>query len=145
MVMNPKLTHIALRVKNIEASAAFYKKYVNLEIVAQREETNTRVAWLGNKKVKEHFVIVLLEMPYNASEQPSYDHFGLDVPAKEDIDRMAEIARQDDTLAFGPKYVGPVAGYLCLIRDPDGNCIEFSHDQKIDGYLNNEVIHEDIC
>ncbi|MGC9327361.1 MAG: VOC family protein, partial [Candidatus Hinthialibacter sp.] len=41
MHITPRLTHIALRVKNIEASAAFYKKYAELEIVAQRQENKT--------------------------------------------------------------------------------------------------------
>lgn len=133
--MLPKLTHIALRVKNIEISAAFYKKYADLDIVARREEDNTRVAWLGNPSVKERFVIVLLELPYQSSNQPSYDHLGLDVSSKDEVDRMAQIAREDGTLAFGPEYLGPVAGYLCLIRDPDGNNIEFSYEQEIDGAL----------
>jgi catechol 2,3-dioxygenase-like lactoylglutathione lyase family enzyme len=133
--MTPKLTHIALRVKNIEASAAFYQKYACLEIVAQREENGTRVVWLGNSAVKDHFVIVLLEMDYSPCVQPSYDHFGLDVHSKEEVDRMAAMAKEEGCLSFGPETLGPVAGYLCLVCDPDGNQIEFSFNQEIDSAL----------
>lgn len=131
----PRLTHIALRVKNIESTADFYKKFAGLNIVAQRKENQTRVAWLGNPEVKEDFVIVLLEMPYQPSGQPSYDHFGLSLPSREDVDRVAEFARREGVLDFGPKDMGPVAMYLCLVRDPDGNAIEFSHGQEVENVL----------
>ena len=135
MRTTPRLTHIALRVKNIEATAAFYKKYAGLEIVAQRKEHKTRVAWLGNPDVKEDFVIVALEMPYINSNQPSYDHFGLSLSSREDVDRVAEIARKEGILNFGPKNMGPVAMYLCLVRDPDGNAVEFSFGQEVENIL----------
>lgn len=132
-----RLTHIALRVKNIEATAAFYQKYAGMEIIAQRQENQTRVAWLGNPEVKDDFVIVALELPYQPNDRPSYDHFGLSVSSREEVDRMAEIARQDGVLFFGPKYMGPVAMYLCLARDPDGNAIEFSYGQEVERVLDN--------
>lgn len=133
----PRLTHIALRVKNIETSAAFYKKYADLEIVAQRQDRKVRVAWLGNSEVKEDFVIVLLEMPYQPCEQPSYDHFGLSLPSREEVDRVADIARREGVLHFGPQDMGPIAMYLCLIRDPDGNAVEFSYGQEVERVLEN--------
>lgn len=140
--MAVKLTHIALRVNNIECSAAFYKKYADLDLVAQRQENHTRVAWLGNARVKDHFVIVLLEMPYQNGDQPSYDHLGLEVASLVEIDRRADLARQEGVLAFGPQHMGPVAGYLCLIRDPDGNRVEFSYNQKIEAALENAELME---
>ncbi|MBN2329814.1 MAG: VOC family protein [Candidatus Omnitrophica bacterium] len=138
MHITPQLTHIALRVKNIEAAVEFYKKYAELEVVAQRQDNKTRVAWLGNSDVKENFVIVLLEMPYSPTDQPSYDHFGLSLPSRKDVDRLAEIARREGVLDFGPKDMGPVAMYLCLVRDPDGNAIEFSCGQEVENVLESQ-------
>ncbi|HQH73168.1 MAG TPA: VOC family protein [bacterium] len=143
MGRTPRLTHVALRVKNIERSAAFYKKYLGLEIITQRREHKTRVAWLGNPRVKEDFVVVLLEMPYEASPRPSYDHFGLDLPSREAVDEYAALAREEGILEFGPEAMGPVANYLCLIRDPDGNGIEFSHGQDIENVLENHAIQKE--
>jgi len=134
----PLLTHIALRVKNIEESAAFYKRYAQLELVAQRKENKTRVAWLGNPQVKNTFVIVLLEMPYHGSEQPSYDHLGLDVPTREEVNAVAAMAKQEGILSLEPQELGPVAGYLCMVRDPDGNQVEFSCGQMINPVLHHE-------
>ncbi len=138
MDITPYMTHIALRVKNIEASAAFYKKYVGLDVVASRKEHTTRVAWLGNSQVKQTFVIVLLELPYENSDKPSYDHLGLDLQTRERVDEIAEIAKQDGILALGPECLGPVAGYLCMVRDPDGNMVEFSAGQDVGVKLNEE-------
>ncbi len=127
----PYMTHIALRVKNIEESAAFYKKYVDLDIVSSRKEHTTRVAWLGNPEVKNTFVIVLLEMPYKTCEQPSFDHIGLDMETRERVDAIAAIAREEGILAMEPDFLGPVAGYLCMVSDPDGNRVEFSAGQDV--------------
>ncbi|HOJ61358.1 MAG TPA: VOC family protein [bacterium] len=143
MGRTPRLTHVALRVKNIEKSAAFYRKYLGLEVIAQRQEHKTRVAWLGNPRVKEDFVIVLLELPYEASPQPSYDHFGLDLPTREAVDEYAAMAEADGLLEFGPETMGPVANYLCLIRDPDGNGIEFSYGQDIESVLENHTAEKE--
>ena len=138
MEINPKLTHFALRVGNIEKSAVFYQKYAGLEIVAQRREHKTRVAWLGNPDVFGEMVVVLLELPYESCDRPSCDHFGLALPSNADVDRVANIAREEGVLAFGPKDMGPVAKYLCLILDPDGNRIEFSCGQEIEAVLEEE-------
>jgi lactoylglutathione lyase len=32
---------------------------------------------------------------------------------------------------LGPMYRNPVVGYICLVRDPDGNNIEFSVEQVL--------------
>ena len=32
---------------------------------------------------------------------------------------------------LGPMYRNVVVGYICLIRDPDGNNIEFSVEQDL--------------
>jgi hypothetical protein len=31
----------------------------------------------------------------------------------------------------GPPDAGPIVGYYCMLRDPDGNLVEFSHGQPI--------------
>lgn len=138
LAMRPLLTHIALRVRNIERSAAFYEKYAQLSLVSMRNEPDTRVGWLGNPRVKENFVIVLLEFPFEPSEHPRFDHLGLDLPTREQVDAVAEMARLEGILELEPKYHGPVVGYFCMIRDPDGNRVEFSHGQKIGQSLNGD-------
>ncbi|MDP8242800.1 MAG: VOC family protein [Candidatus Hinthialibacter antarcticus] len=129
--MKPKLTHIGLCVENIETSAAFYKRYVDLDVISQRQENEMRVAWLGNPAVNSTFIIVLLEMEHQQSESPSFHHLGLQVESKEEVDAIAQTAKQDGILIEDPADHGPVAGYLCIVRDPDGNGVEFSYGQEV--------------
>lgn len=127
----PIMTHIALRVKNIERTAAFYKKYADLDLISLRMETQTRVGWLGNPEINDSFIIVLLEMPYEHSHKTSYDHLGIDLTTRERVDAIADLAREEGILAYEPEDHGPVAGYLCMVYDPDGNHVEFSSGQHV--------------
>ncbi len=134
----PRWTHIALRVINIERTAHFYKEYTGLELIHQRQENKTRVGWLGNPSVNHTQVIVLLEMPYEQCSQPSFDHIGLDLGSKEEVDQVADKARVDGILELEPEDHGPIAGYLCMVRDPDGNRVEFSYGQEVESVLENK-------
>lgn len=133
--MTPKLTHIALRVSNIDTSTSFYEEYTGLKQISLREEKEGRVAWLGNPEVKEQFIIVLLEFPFKGSEQPRFDHIGLDMPSRECVDEINQKAKDDDILFMEAKDHGNITGYFCIVKDPDGNLVEFSHGQKIDDAL----------
>jgi predicted lactoylglutathione lyase len=55
--------------------------------------------------------------------------FGLD--SREDVDAVATKAKESGVLKFGPAYLNPYAGYLCIISDPDGHTVEFSHGQSL--------------
>jgi len=41
------------------------------------------------------------------------------------------MAKEDGCLVLGPMYRNAVVGYICLVRDPDGNNIEFSVEQVL--------------
>lgn len=129
--MKPKLTHIGLCVENIETTAAFYKQYADLELISERKEHDMRVAWLGNPSVNNTFIIVLLEMEHQKCDSPSYHHLGLQVETKAEVDAIALSAKENGILIEEAGEHGPVAGYLCVIRDPDGNGVEFSYGQEV--------------
>ena len=40
-------------------------------------------------------------------------------------------AEADGCLHWAPVDHGPPIGYLCAVRDPDGNVVEFSHGQGV--------------
>ncbi len=130
-----RLTHIALRVKDLDTSVSFYKTYAGLKLIHERCEHTTRVGWLGNQEVNPSLVIVLLEMPYENSSQPSFDHLGLDLPSRDEVDAVATKAREDGILVMEPEEMGPIAGYLCMVSDPDGNRVEFSYGQDIESVM----------
>ena len=138
------LTHIAMPVSDFDATLAFYAKYTNLAVIHDRynDDTGLRAAWLANERDRTtpgaaRFVIVLLERtpPTNVEglqiEEKygfltSIAHLGLSVDTRDEVDRIAEMARADGCLLLGPLYRNEIVGYICVVTDPDGNNLEFS-------------------
>lgn len=121
------LDHVALLTRNAAESAAFYQAWAGMEVIHDRND-GARVIWLRLPGRAAGLTIVLIE---SAEERPSgyMDHFGFHVAGRVDVDDVAERARTAGLLVDGPSYAGPVVGYFCVIRDPDGNELEFSCEQ----------------
>jgi len=132
---NVGLTHIALRVKNPSHSAEFYKKYCNLVLqhrrVDQEDGQDVEVIWLANHDKLPGFVIVLMQAIPQSCPKGSFHHLGFDVPSREEVDQLAELAKSEGILRVPPQDAGEVVGYICAFNDPDGNLIEISHGQMI--------------
>lgn len=130
--MKPKLTHVALLVSNVDKTADFYIKYCGLKVIDRRVDPNTgyRVIWLG---VDFKFVIVAIESekkPIQSIAKPM-SHLGFSLSSRDEVDKIAEIAKKENKLSYGPTYIDSVVGYICEILDPDGNSVEFSYGQKL--------------
>jgi catechol 2,3-dioxygenase-like lactoylglutathione lyase family enzyme len=141
------LTHIALPVSNLDATLAFYAKYTTMEKIHERfdPETHMRSAWIANTEDKTatsaRFVIVVMEgkLPTQITGDikeeywflRSIAHLGISLNSREDVDRIAAMAKEDGILVLGPIYRNAVVGYICLVRDPDGNNVEFSVEQDL--------------
>ncbi len=61
------------------------------------------------------------------------DHFGFQCDSREEVDRIAEQARQLNILVESPADIGGVVGYFTMVRDPDGHLIEFTFGQPLKG------------
>lgn len=145
--MNTLLTHIALPVRDLDATLAFYAKYTNLVVIHERKDDTTglRSVWLANERDRTsqaaRFVIVLIEgkLPTNITGDikehygflTSISHLGLSLDSREDVDAVAAMAKEDGCLLLGPMYRNEVVGYICVVTDPDGNNIEFSVEQVL--------------
>jgi len=60
-----------------------------------------------------------------------FAHIGVELPTKDAIDEMAARAAAADCLAMPATMMPPPIGYICMVRDPDGNMVEFSWDQGV--------------
>ena len=129
--MQPKLTHVALRVRDLERSIAFYARYAAFVVCHDRVDDGTRVVWLAERPDDPHFVFVLIPMAHAEATQPGVHHFGFAMSSRTEVDALADTARAEGVLRAGPKDAGPVVGYFCIVEDPDGNWLEFSHGQSI--------------
>jgi len=126
------LTHIALGVRDLDRTITFYRKHVGLHVVHERIDRGMRVVWLGEQKADVDFVIVLFAVPSDPAPGPrTLQHLGFAVASREEVDAAAAAARADGVLRIAPTYAGPIVGYFCIVEDPDGNQVEFSHGQPI--------------
>jgi len=126
-----RCTHVALQVRDIERSIAFYQRYCGMRVIRDRLDT-FRVVWLGWGEEPPQFVIVLLDKDYEQNRQPELQHIGIAVDSRSEVDAVAEKARADGwPVIWPPRDGGPVVGYFCGLTDPDGNIVEFSYGQPI--------------
>lgn len=131
--MKPVLTHVALGVRDLERTIDFYRRHVRLHVVHDRHDGDARVVWLSERAEEPDFVLVLFEVHSSPGVAPStLMHLGFAVESRDQVDAAANAARDEDILMIPPHYAGPVVGYFCIVRDPDGNQVEFSYGQPID-------------
>ena len=123
---------LARRAGDIDTTIAFYRHHVGLHVVHDRCDNGVRVAWLSEEQEDPSFVVVVIGTPPEPRRLPVLtEHLGYDLPSREAVDEVAARAAKAGVLAHGPVDLGPIVGYICLLRDPDGNVIEFSHGQPI--------------
>lgn len=131
--MAAHLTHVALFVADVGRTIDFYKEFAGLHIVHERVDDGVRVVWLSEQESHPHFVIVAIQLqPAPPAVPPPMAHFGYDLPSRAAVDEMAVRAQAVGVLVQGPLDAGKIVGYFCMLRDPDGNLVEFSHGQPID-------------
>lgn len=126
------LTHIALPVTDLEASVLFYARYARMEVVHRRprkSRAEREIAWLSDRT--RPFVLVLAEV--DAVDRPlgPFAHLGVACESRGEVDRLAELAREEGTLRDAPWESDGPAGYLANLRDPDGHTLELSFGQEV--------------
>jgi len=131
--MPARLTHVALFVRDVARTVDFYTRFAGLHVVHDRVDDTVRVVWLSEQAEDPDFVIVAIGV--SPGEQlavpPHMAHFGYDLPSRAAVDAIAHRAETEGVLTQGPADAGPIVGYFCMLRDPDGNLVEFSHGQPI--------------
>ena len=127
-----KCTHVALQVRDLVASIDFYCRYCGMKVVHRREDDRTPVVWLGWGEDPPRFVIVLISQPYERNVQPPWQHLGMAVEARAEVDAIYARAESDGLQDLCPPVdAGSVVGYYCGLPDPDGNMVEISCGQRI--------------
>ncbi|PYS23322.1 MAG: VOC family protein [Acidobacteria bacterium] len=130
--MPPRWTHITINCSNLERSVDFYTSVCGLTIVRDRRLEGRHNVWLGPPTRSDEdplFVLVIVQEEVKSR----LDHFGFQCNSREEVDRIAELARQQDTLVEPPVDIGGVVGYFTMVRDPDGHLVEFTFGQPLRG------------
>jgi catechol 2,3-dioxygenase-like lactoylglutathione lyase family enzyme len=131
---------MALRVTDIQATIDWYLEFTPLELLDRREDADGHGAWLGHPDSGEFpFILVVAQFfpdrdPFAETPIASlgpFNHFGIEVPERGDIDDIARRAEAAGCLGMPPTEMPPPIGYICMLRDPDGNMVEYSYDQGV--------------
>lgn len=125
------LTHIALPVRALKESVAFYELYANMHVVHERPG----VTWVSDRT--RPFAIVLLETSSEIHPLLPMAHLGVGVASRAEVDRLCELAEQNNCLAREAEQMEPPVGYWALIRDPDGHTLEVAYGQDLAGIVEN--------
>lgn len=141
---SPRWTHIAVPVRDIDTSVDWYVSHTPLCLVARRHDRDGQSAWLADPATTAApMVLVLVTMDADAASPPTatlapFAHIGIELPTRADVDAMAARGATEGCLAWQATELPPPVGYICALTDPDGNMIEFSHDQGVES-ITNEV------
>lgn len=133
-------THVALRVDDIDATIAWYTSMTPLELIEKRQDDAGYGAWLGMPGATNNpFILVIAQFldgldPFADAPKAvlaPFAHLGVELPSKEAVDETAAQGESVGCLAYPPTMMPPPIGYICMLRDPDGNMVEFSWDQGV--------------
>jgi catechol 2,3-dioxygenase-like lactoylglutathione lyase family enzyme len=134
----PRLTHVALRVRDLERSIEWYERYTPLQVLRRFSDDYGLGVWLADPGDRAcPFVLVLSQFtpeldPFGYAPPTvlgPYAHFGFELTDRESVDRIASQAAEDGILTYPATDMPEPIGYICFVEDPDGNTIEFSHGQ----------------
>jgi catechol 2,3-dioxygenase-like lactoylglutathione lyase family enzyme len=125
------LTHVALVVRDPEASIAFYTRYARMQVVHRRKDelSGRQVLWLSD--LTRPFVIVLIQAERVEGRLDGFAHLGVGCESRAEVDRLCALAREEGRLGLGPLDSGYPVGYWAFIRDPDGHNLEISYGQEV--------------
>jgi catechol 2,3-dioxygenase-like lactoylglutathione lyase family enzyme len=128
-----RVTHIAYQVTDVDRTVRFYERYTAMRVVEERtdHENGSKVVWLRESKAPGPLTIVLFTGRGDHSPGNTFHHLGISMSSRADVDRVAERAAREGTLAIPPEDHGGEVGYICGVSDPDGNLVEFSFGQRL--------------
>ncbi len=128
------LTHLALPVRNADATAAFYARYAGLRVAHRRVDAGTTVVWLADG-VRPFVVVAIEHEPVSPQLAGAYAHLGVGCADRGSLDATVAQARADGVTVDGPFDTGPPIGYWAILHDPDGHQLELSVGQDISAAL----------
>jgi hypothetical protein len=119
-------------VGNIECSIEFFEEFCGLTVVRDRRKEGGGTVWLGYEAAEGENPLYILVI---AQEEnfALLDHFGFQCDSREEVDKIAEIAKGRGILIHPPTDSGGSVGYWTMIREPSGHIVEFTFGQPLRG------------
>ncbi|TDJ72995.1 MAG: VOC family protein [Proteobacteria bacterium] len=125
--MSPRMTHICLHVKELNVCIQFYRKFCSMDVIHERTNGGEGSVYMSEVGRQTEIVFQFMSGGENlALADDDNRHFGFAVESKQAVDDIANRAREDGILFWEPDEYIPGA-YICAVKDPNGNCVEFSY------------------
>ena len=133
-----RLTHLALRVADLERSMEWYERYTPFRVLKHFVDDFGVSAWLADPRDSAcPFVLALSQFdpdkdPFHYAPPAvlgPYAHLGFEMNTPEEVDAVAAMAEEEGILTYPVTQMSDPIGYICFVEDPDGNTIEFSYGQ----------------
>jgi catechol 2,3-dioxygenase-like lactoylglutathione lyase family enzyme len=114
--MKSRWTHLALHVRSLQASIAFYERFTNLRVIDRHSDatsTGMEVVWLSDRPASDEngFVLVLQEgtphsIPDAKPQSPlgPISHFGFALPSREAVDAVANEGKTAACCSLDPLF-----------------------------------------
>jgi len=129
--MQPRMTHICVHVENPGECVEFYWRYCRLEVVDDRCVDGEGSIYLAAAGDGERLVFQFMSGGKTRTlEKTDARHFGFAVESRARVDEIAARGREDGVLFWEPDEYLPGA-YLCTLRGPNGNGVEFSFGHPV--------------
>ncbi len=121
------LSHVALWTNDVEAAAAFWKRYF-AAVVGPRYESRNRRGFVSRFVTlpEADLRIELMEGPWVTpppGEASGWAHVALSAGSQDEVDRIAARFEADGLLVSAPRRTGD-GYYEAVVRAPDGSLIE---------------------
>ena len=102
-----------------------------MEVIEDHSEGGAGSVYMSESERQNEFVFQFMGGGVNLTLNEGEErHFGFAVESREAVDDLVKLAREDDIVFFEPGEYLPGA-YMFGVRDPNGNCLEFSYGHKL--------------
>ncbi|MCB2222843.1 MAG: VOC family protein [Actinobacteria bacterium] len=133
-----RLTHLALRVHDLERSIDWYERYTPMRTLKRFSDAYGVGAWLADPADGAcPFTMALSQ--FDPDKDPfayapaavlgPFAHLGFEVGSRDQVDAIAAMAEAEGILSYPVTEMPYPIGTICFVEDPDGNTVEFSFGQ----------------
>ena len=93
--MSAQLTHIALHVRDLQASMDFYSQYCGLQVCHERTDERKTIVWMAEPERESEFILVLIPGgPGRPQADNDFSHLGYALDSRQAVDDIARSGRQ---------------------------------------------------
>ena len=126
-----KIEHLAIWVKDLEASRTFYERYFNASAGAKyhnptKSFTSYFLSFEGGPRLELMHRPDVVKLLQDGQEVMGLTHFAISVGSRSKVDELTEQLRKDGFSIIGEPRTTGDGYYESVVLDPEGNRIEIT-------------------